>query len=184
MNYLSDENLKLLVLKSRCGDSLALNKVIDYFDPFIKNFAKKIYIKNFDKNDLYAECKLTVLLSIKKCDIKKYNFTAYTMNSIKNNLYCKVRTQVKFQSELSLNCKVSDESCTFQDMLIDTTNSFKSFTLENALSYLSKDEKDIIDHIYFLGYSSIEYSQKSGVNYRTCLRRKNRALTKLKNQLN
>ncbi|AAK76912.1 RNA polymerase sigma factor (sigma-70 family) [Clostridium acetobutylicum] len=184
MKPLSNENLNILVLKSRSGDNASLNKIFNYFGPFIKSFTKNIYIRNFDKSDIYEECNFSILLSIKKCDIKKYNFTAYTISSIKNNIYYKIRNQAKFQSELSLNAKVTDQNCTFQDILIDKTNHFKNLSIKNALTSLDKKEQDIIDHIYFLGYSSIEYSKKSGINYRTCLRRKNSALKKLKRKLN
>lgn len=180
-----NSNLNSLVLKAKNGDKNSLCEILNNFKPFIKSFCKNIYIKNFDLWDLYEECCLSIILSIKKCNIKKFNFTAYTICSIKNNIFYKIRTYSKLNKEMSLDTKVSfDEDFTFLDILGDNSNSFSNLSLYSAVNSLSITERDLIKNIFLLGYSSLEYSNKSGINYRTCLRRRKKALKKLKNKLN
>lgn len=178
-------DLNSLVLKAKSGDKSSLCEILNSFKPFIKNFCKNIYIKNFDLLDLYEECYLSIILSIKKCNIKKFNFTAYTICSIKNNIFYKIRTYSKLNKEMSLHTKVSfDEDFTFMDILEDTSNSFSYLSLYSVVNSLPITERDIIKNIFILGFSSLEYSKKSGMNYRTCLRKQKKALKKLKNKLN
>ncbi|PJI10542.1 MULTISPECIES: sigma-70 family RNA polymerase sigma factor [Clostridium] len=184
MSYHYNTNLNSLVLKAKSGNKESLCEILNSFKPFIKNFCKNIYIKNFDLIDLYEECCLSIILSVKKCDIKKFNFTAYTICSIKNNIFYKIRTYSKSNKEMSLDNKVSfDEDFTFLDILKDNSNSFSSLSLHFAVNSLTATERDLIKNIFFLGYSSLEYSKQSEINYRTCLRRRKKALKKLKNKL-
>lgn len=185
MSSLCAADINSLVIKARAGDKSSLCEILNNFKPFVQSFCKNIYIKNFDISDLYEECCLSIILSVKKCDIKKFNFTAYTMCSVKNNIFYKIRTYSKLNTEMSLNVRVSpNENFTFLDALEDTVNPFKSLTLHSAINSLPSSEKDLIKNLFFLGYSSIEYSKQSGINYRTCLRRRKKALKKLKNKLN
>lgn len=185
MSYHYNTNLNPLVLKAKAGNKESLCEILNSFKPFIKNFCKNIYIKSFDLLDLYEECYLSIILSIKKCDIKKFNFTAYTMCSIKNNIFYKIRSYSNLNKEMSLNNKVSfDDDFTFLDILKDNSNSFRSLSLNFAVNSLTGTEKDLIKSIFFLGYSPLEYSKKSSINYRTCLRRQKKALKKLKSKIN
>ena len=123
-------------------------------------------------------------MCVYRCDLNKFDFNSYTISAIKNNIFSKIRLLARQRYEASLDKPFnSDSEVTQLDLLVNKNDDIENSTLYIALDSLEKDERELIIYIYIAGYSAAEYARMKGINYRTCIRKKDMILNKLKYKL-
>lgn len=181
---LKNEDLKKLVISARQGNQKSYLEILNHFEKFIYNFSKCIWIKNFDIGDIRQECYLSITMCVYRCDLDKFDFNSYTISAIKNNIFSKIRLLARQRYEGSLDKPFSSDSeITPLDLLVNKNDTIENSTLYIALDSLDPDERELIIYIYIVGYSAAEYARMKGINYRTCIRKKDMILNKLKYKL-
>ncbi|NFH80184.1 hypothetical protein FDA09_00635 [Clostridium botulinum] len=83
MDYNYIENL---VRKSKNGDKLSKEKLIEEFRPFILNLSKRTFVDGYDLYDIQHECYKNFFKCLKSYKLKKHRFVVYATNGIKNNI--------------------------------------------------------------------------------------------------
>lgn len=185
MDYEIIENL---AKKAKSGDQKAKEELINAFKPFILNLSKKTFISGYERSDIENECYRILLKSLSKYDTDTHKFVAYGTNSIKNGIYDLLRRNEQSQKSGNSFTTVSfDSALENNDINIPyvdpTINSENKFALNKALNSLDEKEKALIDYVYYKDKTVKEYSEKLGLNYKTCLKQRKRILSKLSSKL-
>lgn len=181
--------LKELVIKAKANNIDAKEEILSRFKPFIIKQCNKIYLKDYTFDDLVQTSYISLLNAIKKFDINNDNFTAYATISIKNNLNYLIRQKAKINYDISI-FKETGENIEFIDTLKDDFEIEKSYfhkeavsALINAIKTLPKEERYIIENLYFYNKSLKDLSTELKIKYITLAKRKERILKKLKRLL-
>lgn len=175
------------IAKAKSGDKEAMEEIIISFTPFIIKTAKSIYIKGYDISDLIQIGGISIIKVVNMYDINRGNgFTTYVTTAIKRSLYALIRNNIKKTSYCSLN-SLNEEGCELMDIIVSEENIEEDFfkkeeknQLRKALKKLSEKEKEIIYWFYYENKTLQDYSIYKGINYRTAVGRKKKALIKLK----
>lgn len=181
--------LKELVLKAKENDICAKEELLIRFKPFIIKQCNKVYLKDYTFDDLIQISYLSLLKAIEKFNVKNDNFIAYATISIKNNLNYLIRQNAKLNYEMSI-FKETGENIEFIDTLKYEFQIEKSIThketikaLIDGIINLPREERYIIESIYFRNKSLKNLSAELNIKYITLAKRKERILKKLKNIL-
>ncbi|GAA0077254.1 sigma-70 family RNA polymerase sigma factor [Clostridium sp. CTA-5] len=182
MDYNYIENL---VRKSKDGDKLSKEKLIEEFRPFILNLSKRTFIDGYDLYDVQNECYKNLLKCLKSYNLEKHRFVAYATNGIKNNINdlikrSKNRSSTEGYEALTLcdnlEHTLPSDNSNLEDILCDKC-AFQ--TLRLAINNLSEEEKELIDFVFFKNNTIKLYSDLKDMCYSTAVNRKTNALRKI-----
>lgn len=150
-----------------------INFIIKSFRPFIIYRCTSIYINGYDFLDLVQECNMALFKALKKYKKGSNSFYSYAKNTINNRLNELIRINA------NKICTVSIENHDIED----TTSIEKIDTLidlNNLLSFLPKDEKNLIIKHYLEDKTIAEISNNDKILMRKNYTTLYRALKKLK----
>ncbi|WP_061313502.1 sigma-70 family RNA polymerase sigma factor [Clostridium botulinum] len=177
--------VEILAKKSKDGDNLSKENLIEEFRPFIRNLSRKTFIHGYDKNDIENECYKNLFKCLNSYDLEKHRFVAYATNGIKNNLNDLIRkTKNRDNSEGSCALTLSDDledalpsnEPNLEDMLC---NECDLDLLKYAIKKLTKEEQELIDFIFFKNNTIRLYSSLKNMCYSTAAKRKMDVLKKI-----
>ncbi|MBN1078362.1 MULTISPECIES: sigma-70 family RNA polymerase sigma factor [Clostridium] len=177
--------VEMLAKKSKDGDNLSKENLIEEFRPFIRNLSRKTFIHGYDKNDIENECYKNLFKCLNSYDLEKHRFVAYATNGIKNNLNDLIRkTKNRDNSEGSCALTLSDNledalpsnEPNLEDMLC---NECDLDLLKYAIKKLTKEEQELIDFIFFKNNTIRLYSSLKNMCYSTAAKRKMEVLKKI-----
>ncbi|KIL07513.1 RNA polymerase sigma 70 [Clostridium botulinum] len=177
--------VEMLAKKSKDGDNLSKENLIEEFRPFIRNLSRKTFIHGYDKNDIENECYKNLFKCLNSYDLEKHRFVAYATNGIKNNLNDLIRkTKNRDNSEGSCALTLSDDledalpsnEPNLEDMLC---NECDLDLLKYAIKKLTKEEQELIDFIFFKNNTIRLYSSLKNMCYSTAAKRKMDVLKKI-----
>ncbi len=177
--------VEMLAKKSKDGDNLSKENLIEEFRPFIRNLSRKTFIHGYDKNDIENECYKNLFKCLNSYNLEKHRFVAYATNGIKNNLNDLIRkTKNRDNSEGSCALTLSDNledalpsnEPNLEDMLC---NECDLDLLKYAIKKLTKEEQELIDFIFFKNNTIRLYSSLKNMCYSTAAKRKMDVLKKI-----
>jgi len=183
-------DLNELVIKAQKGDNAAAEEILKSFKPYILKLCRKIYINGYEMEDLIQIGYITLMKVIKNYDLSKVNkFIPYATCAIKNNYYYEIRQRSRYNSETSLNIELG-EDIQFIDNIVSEENIEATLILKeniqelnSALLKLSLKDREIISYVFLKNGKLVDYAKEKGIKYITCVKRKNTALARLKNQI-
>ena len=153
---MEDLLMRDLLLKAKNNDSRSKEEIIKMYYPLIIKEAKTIYLKNKSFEDIVQIGVINLLHVIDVFDLSKNvdKFPSYALWAIKNGYKYLCRSQIKYNSEFSLN-NVNEEGSELGDSIIDENINvedtvIKSAVNENlhlALKKLDYEERDLIDFL-------------------------------------
>jgi RNA polymerase sporulation-specific sigma factor len=155
--------------------------------PFIISTAKKIYIKNYDFDDIVQIGKLSLINAIYKYDnSREFCFPGYAVNAIKNNYYHEIKKAAARNFETSLN-KGVEEDVEFIDCLraVDDTEEavIRKEMLQVVVRCMDKlplKERELISWFYIHDKSIKEYAESHSQSYNSIVKKKGRIIERLK----
>jgi len=161
------------------------------YKPCIIKRANQIYINGYEIEDLVQIGALALINAVNKYQLGKKNaFTTYAVTVIKNAFNQELRKVLnkkdeKFKCSLnSLNkdgIEIIEVLVSEENVEEETIYREKIAILTEALEKLSEDEREIIKWFYFDSKPLKEYALAKGIAFNTAVKRKQRALLKLKN---
>lgn len=191
---MEDLLMRDLLLKAKNNDSRSKEEIIKMYYPLIIKEAKTIYLKNKSFEDIVQIGVINLLHVIDVFDLSKNvdKFPSYALWAVKNGYKYLCRSQIKYNSEFSLN-NVNEEGSELGDSIIDENINvedtvIKSAVNENlhlALKKLDYEERDLIDFLYISNDKPnlSRYCALKEKDYYYCCCLKKRALKKLKNMM-
>lgn len=183
--------MKNLLLKAKNNNSNAKEEIIKMYYPLIIKEAKIIYLKNKSFEDIIQIGIINLLHAIDVFNLDKGTdkFPSYALWSIKNGYKYLCRSQIKYNSELSLN-NINDQGCEVGESIVDENINVEDYVINNminknlhlALEKLDYEERDLIDFLYLSSNKPnlTKYSKLHSKDYYYCTCLKTRALKKLK----
>ncbi|OFI06499.1 RNA polymerase sigma factor FliA [Clostridium acetireducens DSM 10703] len=179
-----------IVKLAKMGNKRAIEFLIKKYELYIFKESNKVKLRDYSKEDLIQIGKLSVLKAINKYNLNQgSNFTAYVIQSIKNNFYNKIRRESKNRFDISLYKENAEGS-----KIIDTIAS--NFNLEQyimkreqkdklnkALSKLSKEDRKLINWVYYDEKKLTDYAKINNLSYNFCVKRKKKILQILKKHM-
>ncbi|MDI9217084.1 MULTISPECIES: sigma-70 family RNA polymerase sigma factor [Clostridium] len=186
--------MKDLLEKAKNNDSDSKEEIIKMYYPLIIKEAKIIYLKDKSFEDLIQIGIINLLHAIDVFDLLKGadKFPSYALWSIKNGYKYLCRSQIKYNTEFSLN-KVNDDGYEFGDNIVDVNINIEDYVINNtidenlylALEKLDNEERELIDFLYISNNKPnlTRYCALKEKDYYYCCSLKKRALKKLKNMM-
>ena len=177
--------VEMLAKKSKHGDNLSKEKLIEEFRPFIKNLSRKTFIHGYDKDDIENDCYKNLFKCLNSYNLEKHRFVAYATNGIKNNLNDLIkRSKNRDNSEGSSALTLTDNlehtlpsnNPNLEEMLC---NQCDLKILKAAIKNLTEEEQELIDFIFFKNNTIRLYSHLKDMCYSTAVNRKTIALRKI-----
>lgn len=188
MNFTEIEDA---VKKAKNGDMESMIELIKQFKPFIIKQSGRFNIKNMDRFDLIQTGYVALIKAVSIYNPDKNTFSAYVYSAIKNNMKYALRSSYKYNTELSLNAPIDENSNSEFINNLDSKFNLEEFFFKNEkvkeltrlLSKLKEDELELIIMCYYNGFSLKAYSEKKNISYLKVVRLKNKIFKKLKYQL-
>lgn len=182
MNYDYIENL---VIKSKDGDESSKEKLIEEFRPFILNLSKRTFIPGYDFDDFKNECYKILFKCISLYKTESHRFVAYATNGIKNSINNLIRVNVKTKNLHGLETTPYDNY--IEETYITSApkieellcSKYDSDCLSYAMSKLTPDEMDLVQHIFFENRTLKSYTDEKGMCYSYAVKKKRYILDKL-----
>ncbi len=177
--------VEMLAKKSKDGDNLSKEKLIEEFRPFIKNLSRKAFIHGYDKEDLENECYKNLFKCLNSYNLEKHRFVAYATNGIKNNLNDLIRkTKNRDNSEGSSALTLTDNlehtipsnNPNLEEILC---NKCDLELLKYAIKNLTEEEHELVDFIFFKNNTIKLYSTLKDMCYSTAAKRKMDVISKM-----
>ena len=186
-----------LIKKAKNKDNNAQEELIKMYYPLIIKECKRVFLKNRTFEDLVQIGVISLLHAIDLFDLSRgvKSFSSYALWSIKNGYITLIRSEAKYNDELSLNIPLFNapdieiyESIVDENVDIENevTTSIISTEILAALNNLDDEEREIINFLYIENESPnlSKYSRFKNKDYYYCSCLKVRALKKLKKILN
>ncbi|MBI6872719.1 sigma-70 family RNA polymerase sigma factor [Clostridium aciditolerans] len=161
------------------------------YKPLIAKSAMRIYIYGYQAEDLIQIGGIALINAVNKYDCdKNIPFTSYAKKAIQNSFNKELRKVIgkkdneKFSYSLNSLNKYGVEviEALESEENVEETAILKEeiALLKVALNSLSPDEKEILDWFYFRQRTLKEYAEVKGLNRTTVVKRKTRAIEKLR----
>lgn len=195
--YLGGAFMEDLIKRAKNNDNDAKEEIINMYYPLIVKEGKRIFLKNRTFEDIVQIGVISILKAIKLFDISRgiQSFSSYVLWSIKNGFINIIRSEAKYNDEVSLNvyCKdttdieivdsIVDENIDIENSVI---NSAFYDEILSALNKLDEEERDIIKFLYIDNEKPnlSKYSRSRNKDYYYCSCLKKRALGKLRKLAN
>ncbi|GEP67065.1 sigma-70 family RNA polymerase sigma factor [Clostridium beijerinckii] len=182
MNY---DYIEHLASKAKGGDLKAKENLIKEFTPLINSLSMRTFIHGYEKCDIKNECFLMLFNCIAKYDLNTHRFVAYATNSIKNNLLVLLKrydNRKDIDGYFSLSDDIECNTSLSNDMEDESMNlEYENIKLLSAIkNNLSDSERYLINFVFFMKNTLTNYAYHENVSYMTALKRKKKALKKLK----
>ena len=186
MNF---EYIEDLVFKCKNGDMISKEKLAEEFRPLILNISKRTFIDGYEMHDLQSECYQSLFKCVSLYNLEKHRFVAYATNAIKNNindLIKKIRTRSSTEGNEALSLRddvekdLPSQDISLEDLLCDECD-YEDLRL--AINNLNKEEKELIDFIFFKNNTIRTYAYIKNMCYSTATQRKNVTLKKILNHI-
>lgn len=184
-------NLEEMIKMAKVGDKDALWMIIKKFEGVVVKQAACTYISGYDMDDLIQIGYMSIMKAVTAFDFdKNTNFTGYVVNAIKNNFYYLIRGKMKINGEVSIN-KTTDTGCNLLDFLISDYDIEGEVLKEDEINRLltlvknlNEDERELINYVYLAEKGNLtKYAKERNINYSTCIKRRDRILKKLKENM-
>lgn len=179
--------IESLAKKSKDGDNLSKEKLIQEFKPFIKNLTRKTFIHGYDKEDIENECYKNLFKCLNSYNLEKHRFVAYATIGIKNNLNDLIRkTKNRDNSEGSSALTLTDNleyvlPSNNENLEEVLCNQCDLKILKTAIKNLTEEEQELIDFVFFKNNTVRLYSTLKNMCYSTAAKRKMDVLKKMGN---
>lgn len=158
------------VLKAKNNDSIAILNIINCFKPYCLTLIKNTNVKSYDKEDLLQELNIKIVQCIKKYN-KENKFVGYCTKALKNHIYNLYNKNKNY--DIQLSDKVENKL----DLYLDKYNNIEYINLLNDI------EKNVILLYYINGNTLREVSSNLKISYSKTVSIRNKALTKLRNEI-
>lgn len=175
-----------LVIQSKRGDKDSIEELLNRFTPYILKKSGEVYLKGYDRDDLMQIAYIYVLNCIDKYKINSNSFTTYVIRAIDNAFNYEIRKRAKDNYEGSLEWENSD-GVSLMEVLPSNLNieeecikKEESDLVIKLTEKLPMNYRNVIEEIFLKEISLKEYAEKYNINYSTAIKRKSRALKKLK----
>jgi len=178
--YMDHKLMEELVKKSREGDPVAVQSLLEDFTPFIISTAMKLYIANHDLEDLIQTGRLSFLTALRKYDTSRdFCFPAYAVNAVKNNFHHLIRKAAErnYEPDSSILEGLPSSTDIEEEFLKNET----SARLVQSLEKLPAEDRALIEWFYFRSGSIKEYAKSNSLTYNSVVKKKQRILNRLKN---
>lgn len=182
-----------LIKKAKNKDSKALEELIKMYYPLIVKESKRVFLKNRTFEDLVQIGIMSLIKAINLFDLSRdiKSFGSYALWSVKNGYITIIRSEAKYNNEISLNIPLYNapdieiyESIIDDNVNIESevTDSIIHSVVLSALKHLDNEEYDIIRFLYIDNDSAnlSKYARLRNKDYYYCSCLKKRALNKLK----
>ncbi len=182
-----------LIRNAKNNDNAAKEEIIKMYYPLIIKESKRVFLKNRSFEDLIQIGIVHLLKAINLFDLSRgsKSFSSYALWSIKNGYITLIRSEAKYNDEISLNLPLYNApDIEVADSIIDesidiekkVTDSIIYNEINSALDKLDYEERDIINFLYIENETSnlSRYSKLRNKDYYYCSCLKKRALVKLK----
>lgn len=182
--------IEQLALESKTGIISSKERLLEEFKPFIINFSNKTFIYGFEVQDIQNECYSTLLKCIKMYNPINHKFVGYAIKSIKNSIFYILRKSKNRASAEGSEALTSNGDLDYLNLSneyeLDEIIFKKCDTLEikDALSKLSRDERELIQIVIFQRNSVKTYAKLKNIPYSTALYKKNKTFKNLNNYIN
>ncbi|MTK11261.1 MAG: sigma-70 family RNA polymerase sigma factor [Clostridiaceae bacterium] len=190
---MSIDNLELvqIIKKAQEGEKKELETILKMYKPLIVKSVMRIYIYGYETEDLIQIGNIALINAVNKYDCgRNIPFTSYAKRAIQNSFNEELRKVIgkkdseKFIYSLnSLNKYGIEviEALESEENVEETAILKEEIALLNvALNKLSSEEKEILDWFYFRQRTLKEYAELKGLNRTTVVKRKTRAIEKLR----
>lgn len=187
MDYDYIENL---AFKSRNGDEISKEKLVNEFRPLILNIAKRTFLHGYENSDIQSECYKSLFKCLSMYNPDSHRFVAYASNGIRNNINdlikrVKTRSSAEGSEALTLSDNLEDSLPSNEDNLEDILcNKCDYEILKSAIASLTREEKELIKFIFFKNNTLAAYASLKNLPYSTANRKKKLTLLKLNKHLN
>jgi RNA polymerase sporulation-specific sigma factor len=168
-------------------DNEEMAKFVKKFEPLVKKCIR-IYIKDMGYfDDAMQQGCLTIIQCVKRFDLdSETSFLGYVKRAV---IYSIRDYAKKIKSDLSLD-EETEEGGTLLDTLRssddiekDYFNNIYNEALKEAISSLTLDQRRVIEDYYFKNLSMRDICKNKRCHYMSIVKLKERALTKLKNEI-
>lgn len=178
-----------VVFKAKEGDREAVEYLLNRFKPYIVKRATGVYLKGYEMDDLIQIGYMYVINCIKKYKIGSNSFTTYVVRAIDNGFNNEIRKRAKWNYECSLD-KSSDEEFSIVDFIPCDLNIENDYVekeereiIYKFIKELPKDYLHIIEEVFINECTLGEYAEKYNLTYSAVVKRKGRALKKLREKI-
>ncbi|MDR3598167.1 sigma-70 family RNA polymerase sigma factor [Clostridium sp.] len=184
------EYIEKLVLKSKNGDKLSKEKLVNEFRPLILNIAKRTFLHGYENHDIQNECYKTLFKCLSMYKMDSHRFVAYASNGIRNNINdlikrVKTRSSAEGSEALTLSDDLEDSLPSNEDNIEEALCSKADYeALKLAIASLSKEERELIKFVFLKNNTLAAYALLKNMPYSTANRRKKIALMKLSKYMN
>lgn len=181
-----------LLIQAKNNNYAAKEEIIKMYYPLIIKESKRIFLKNRTFDDLIQIGIMNLLKAINLYDIKRgaQSFSSYALWSIKNGYISLLRSEIKYNDEISLNNFCKDSDIEIVDSLIDENINIENSIIKNfsnkeiieAFKKLDSEEKDILTFLYIENDKPnlSKYCRLRNKDYYYASKLKTRSLQKLK----
>ena len=181
MNYDYIENL---VIKSKDGDEESKEKLVNEFKPFIINLSKRTFIHGYEFEDIMNECYRILFKCVSYYNSDSHRFVAYATNGIKNSINDLIEKNIsRSHLEGSSTLVLENVENTIQSNNVPVDHNilreFDISLLHNALNKLTKDERELINYVFFKNNPVKKYAALKKIPYSTVITKKDFILDKI-----
>lgn len=182
-----------LIRRAKNNDNSAKEEIINMYYPLIVKESKRIFLKNRTFEDIVQIGAISILNAIRLFDLSRGidSFSSYVLWSIKNGFINIIRSEAKYNDEISLNVYCKDTTdVEIVDSLIDENIDVEDTAITSAfydeilfaLNKLDNEEKEIIKFLYIDNDMAnlSKYARSHNKDYYYCSCLKKRALEKLR----
>ncbi|MFK8046439.1 MAG: RNA polymerase sigma factor [Crocinitomicaceae bacterium] len=167
------ESQVLLISDLKNGDQKALAKLYDDYSPALYGLILKIIHNELVAQDILQECFVKIWKNAKQYDSKKGSFFTWMLNICRNKSIDFTRSQ-KRELKRNENAFVEGDIKHKTEINIDTVG------LKDILLNLSEEKREIVDYLYFKGYTQQETSDELDIPLGTVKTRSRAAISELK----
>lgn len=174
-----------MVIMAKKGDILAVENIINLFEPAILSNIKALYNYNFinkyDIEDNKQELILTIINSINVIPIENPSF--YNDGCIINYINRAIKNKrLEFLNKYFKKCTIESQyEFDFNLIIYNENNIDSDVIVEDLVSNLNENEKNVIKNKFLLEKSDVEIGHMLNISRQAVNKTKNRALKKLRN---
>ena len=185
-----------LLINAKNNSKDAKMEIIDKYYPLIVKEAKNVFLNGRTFEDIVQIGIINLLNAIEKFDISKGSdkFSSYALWAIKNGNRYLLRSEIRYNTEISVDKAYEGAETEFINTIEDETSNTEEIYLasidykkiHSALKLLDAEEKELIDFLYFdnIKPNLSKYSKIKNKDYYYCVCLKNRAFSKIRNSFN
>lgn len=188
--------MRELLIKAKNNDDKAKLEIIEKYYPLIVKEAKGVFLNGRAFEDVVQIGIVNLLNAINKFDLSKgyEKFSSYALWAIKNGYRYLLRSEIKYNTEISVDKAYDGAETEFINTIEDVNSNIEDIYLNSvdydkihkALKVLDFEEKELIDFLYFdnLKPNLSRYARLKNKDYYYCVCLRNRAFSKMRSIIN